>query len=386
VDQGIGQRAGHNGAIGEANKNGQCYGVGAYMAVYDVCARTDAVAGTITDADVAAQMTEQTCGCCLSHFGYDGEQSAGWELSFLTGSGLNQYALNNPYPKPSLVTKVKTTCSDAVIVFDDMRDWKRCEATCHHYYTTYPHKYSDKFSWSPTLSSQRYSGLWGTTGNARVGCQCCKVGSPEVASSHQILYQLNPIFYTAGQLKPEYVAAGTFVDPWAPWDWGNILQNYGRRRLNNGTSAAHPDDLPDAPQNSPMDAILTQHEAEMKQMQKEIQRANMASLIDSLTDHVIPIVELEQQCEDDLNAKREEVSELVEDARKVSSVEKMGSYASMATLVLFSVVGATYVLWRAFCRRVVSVERSLPKFEPKQWKSTGSGHLESPKKMASTAM
>jgi len=377
VDQGLGQRAGHNGATGAANANGQCYGAGSNMAVYDVCARTDSA--RVTDADIAGQMTEQTCGCCHSHFGYDGDHSAGWELSFLTGSGLNQYALNNPYPKPSLVTKVKTTCSEATVMFDDMRDWKRCEATCHHYYTNFPQKYSDKFSWSPTLSSQRYSGLWGTTGNAGVGCQCCKVGSPEVASTHQILYQLNPAMYNAGQLKPEF--AGTFVSPWAPWDWGNILQNYGRRRLNNGTEPVHPDDLPDAPQNNPLDTILAQHEAELKQMQTEIQRANMASLVNSLTNHVIPVVEAEQQCEEDLKARRTEVSELLDDARHVSDVEKLGSYSAMITLALISVVGFTYVLWRAFCRRVLAVDQTLPKFENKGWVDP-----ESPKKMASTAM
>lgn len=368
VDLGIGQRAGHNGAAGSANQGGQCYGAGANMAVYDVCARTQDT--SITDADIAGQMTEQTCMCCHSHFGY--EHSPGWELNFITGSGLNQYTLNNPYPKPSLVTKVKTTCSQATIMFDDMRDWKRCEATCFHYNTNFPHKYSDKFSWSPTLSSQRYSGLWGTTGNARVGCQCCKVGSPEVASSHQILYQLNPAYTANG---------GTYVNPWAPWNWDNILQNYGRRRLNNGTEAVHPDDLPDAPQNSPMDAILAQHEAEIKSMQEEIQRANMASLVNSLTNHVIPVVEAEQQCEDDLKAKEMEVAALVDDVTQVTNVEKLGSYSSMATLGLVSVTGVTYILWRAFCRSVVPADKSLPKFQ-QQWKADP----ESPKKMPSTAM
>lgn len=368
----LGQRAGHNGNVGSSNSNGQCYGNAGNMAVYDVCARPRT--NHITDADVAGQLTEQTCGCCHAHFGYDGDNSGGYELNFLTGSGLNQYALNNPYPKPSLVLKVKTKCLHATVVHDDARDWKRCEASCYWYNQNYPSRYSRKFVWSPTLSSQRYSGLWPI--NAGIGCQCCKPGSPEVPSTHQILYQLND----------EYT--GTFDGPWDTWNWDYTLQKIGRRRLNNGTGGPmHPDDLPDAPQDDAISKLLALHEAELEAVQKELKRANMQSLIDSLTDHVIPVVEAEQQCEDDLKAAMEQTDELEEDIRQVSNVEKLGSYSSMLTLALGSTVAVTYVLWRAFCRKVVAVEPQLPKMAPP---ARGQWHGESqdlgPNKMPSTQM
>merc|ERR1719232_830165 len=302
-----GPAPGHNGLNGIANQNGQCFGTNWKMAIYDTCGRPDSA--TATAANIAAQKTEQTCGCCQAHFGFENDLSN--QLNFITGTGYGAYESTNPYPKPSLVKAVGKKCSESTRVFDDARTWKDCEYQCHAI-AEGSSLYSGDYAWSPRWSSTTYSQL--STGSG-IGCQCCKTSSPVVPSAFHILYTHNPDYtgtYSAGRRRTDDVIDPTGLPSGAEAD--QAAEGLG---------------------------VLLNDKRNARDFANAI---NQGAQETSLEDDVGPLKAAEEQCQEAAMQCKEEVQALEEKTPEPDDFSVVANWASVGTFVLAALTAFSLLL------------------------------------------